>query len=93
MAVFVLQLLALSVSCVSIVLQFICIMFSVSISGMPNKACLFPGTSKSLHVFCLLLCSIFTLHIPNYVIIVLLHIFNWMFLFLVVANCVKALHC
>ena len=62
-------------------------LFSVSLSGMPNKACTFPGTTKNVHIFCLLLCSIFTLHLPNCVIIVLSYVFNWMLLFLVVADC------
>ena len=43
-------------------------------SGMPNKACLFPETTKKLHIFYLLLCSILTLHMPNCVIIVLLYV-------------------
>ena len=87
MAVFVLQLLALSVSYVSIELQFKCIMFSMSMSGMPNKACPFLGATKNLHIFCLLLHYVFTLHMPNWVIIVLLYVFNWMFLFSAAANC------
>ena len=56
--VFVLQLAALSVSFVPIVLQFIVRMFNISISGMPNNACPFPGTLKKLQIFCLLLCSV-----------------------------------
>ena len=71
---------------ISTVFQFICRMFSVSMSGMPNKACPFPGTTKNLHIFYLLLYSIFTLHMPNCVIL-LLYVFNWMFLFFVATNC------
>ena len=63
---------ASSISCDPILLQFIVIMFSISISGMPNSACPFPGTTKKLQVFYLLLCSIFTFHMPNCVIVVLL---------------------
>ena len=62
-------------------------MFSVLMSGIPNKGCPFPGTTKKLHIICLLMCSIFTLHMPNCVFIVLLYFFNWIFLFLVAANC------
>ena len=34
-----------------------------------------------------MLCSIFTVHIPNCVIVVLLYVYNWIFVFLVAANC------
>ena len=54
---------------------------------MPNKAWLCPGTTKNLHIFCLVLCSMFTLHMPNCVTVVLLFVFHWIFLFLVAANC------
>ena len=56
-------------------------------SGMPNKACPYPRTTKTLYIFCLLFCSIFILHASNCVIIVLLYVFNWMFLVLITANC------
>ena len=51
-----------------------------------TKLSCFLELQKSYIFLCLLLCSIFTLHMPNYV-IVLLHVFNRMFLFLVAANC------
>ena len=69
LAVSVLHLTALSVSFVPIVLQVIVRMFSISVSGMPNNACPFPGTAKKLQILCLLLFSIFSLHMPNCVII------------------------
>ena len=50
-------------------------------SGMPSRASPFPGTTKNLHAFFLLLCSIFTLQMPYYVIIVLLYAFRPVFLF------------
>ena len=56
-------------------------------SGMPNKACTFPGTTKNLHVFSSLLCSMFTLHMPHCVIIFKFYVFNLMFLILVTTNC------
>ena len=51
---------------------------------MPNKACLFPGTTKKLHILHLLLCSVFTFHMPNCVIVVLLYVSD--LIFLVTAN-------
>ena len=65
LAVLVLHLSALSASCVPIVLQFIIRMSSVLISGMPKKACPFLQTTKTLQILSLLLCSIFTLYMPN----------------------------
>ena len=53
---------------------------------MPNDAWPFPGTTKKLHSLCLLLCSTFTLHIPNWVIVVWLYIFSLIFVFLVAAS-------
>ena len=38
---------------------------SMSMSGMPNKSCPFPGTTKNLPILCLLLCSICILHVPD----------------------------
>ena len=87
MTVFVLHLLALSVSCVSIVLKFIVIIFSMSMSGIPKKACLFSATTRNFQIVCLLLCCNFTLHMPNCVTVVLLCVFNCMLLFLLAANC------
>ena len=52
---FVLHLFAPSVSCVSIVLKFIVILFNMLKLGMPNKPFPFPGTTQNLHIFCLLL--------------------------------------
>ena len=54
------------------------IMLSMSISGIPNKACLFLGTKMNLHILYIIY-SIFTLLVPNNCVIVLC--FNWMFLF------------
>ena len=83
---FVWQLSALSVWCVSIVLQFIYIMFSVSMAGMPKKACPYHVTTNNLHIFCLLLCFYYlTYDQLCYCCSVIC--FNWMFLFLVAANC------
>ena len=62
-------------------------MFNMLMSGIPNKACLFPETTNNLHIFCLLLCCVFTLYMPYCLTVVLLYVFNWMFLFLVAANC------
>ena len=59
-------------------------MFSMLMGGMPNKACLFPRSTKDLQIFHLLCCN-FTL--PICVIVVLLYVFNFMPLFLVDANC------
>ena len=87
MAVFVLQLSVLSFLCVPIMMQFIFMTLSVSMSGIPNKAFPFPGTTKSLHIFCILLFSNLALHMPSCVIVTLLHVFTLMFLFLVAANC------
>ena len=44
-------------------------------SGMPNKASPFTETTKMLHSFCLLLCSIFTYSYP-----IVLLLFYYMFL-------------
>ena len=62
-------------------------MFSLSVLGMPNKVCPFPGTKKNLQIFCLLLYSNFTLNMLNCVIVVLLYVFNFMLCSLVAANC------
>ena len=83
----VLHLSALSAFCVSIVLLVVVMMSSFSMSGMLDKACLFPGMTNEFHILSLLLCSIFTLHMPNVVIVVLLYIFNRVFLLLVATNC------
>ena len=85
LTVFVLHLMALSVSCVPIVLQFIVRMFSISISGMPNNACPFPGTTKKLKTF---LCYyvLFLLCICLIVYCCLVICFTWIFVFLVATN-------
>ena len=87
MAVFVLQLNPPSVSFIPLALQFTVSMFSISISSMPNNACPFPGTTKEAQIFCLLLCSIFSLHLCNCVNIVQLYFFSFIFVFFVTANC------
>ena len=53
---------------------------------MPNRAFPFHRTTKKLPFFLLLWC-IFTMHISNCVIVVLLYVLNWIFAFLVGANC------
>ena len=73
MPVFVLQL--ESVLFVPIALQFIVSVFNLSISGMHNNACLFPGTTKKVQTFCYLLCSIFTLQC-----LIMLLLFGYTFL-------------
>ena len=77
MAVFVLQLLALLsflyIFCVAVYMYN---MLSMLMSSIPNKVCPFPGTTKNLHIFCLLLFSIFTLHMPNCIIIILLYVLD-----------------
>ena len=78
MAVFVQHLSPMSVSWVSIVLKFIAIMFSVSISGMPNKVCPFLRTTKNMQYFHLLSCYNLSLPIPKSVIVVLVYVFNCM---------------
>ena len=70
---FVLQLLSLSVLYVSIVLQFIFIMLRGSMSGVPSKDLPFPRTTTNLHILHFI-GSIFTLHMSNCVIVVLLYI-------------------
>ena len=70
-----------------IVLQCIVRMFKISMSGMPNNACPFPGTIKKKHILHLLLYYTFTLYITNYVIVVWIYIFSPVFVFLVAANC------
>ena len=67
--------------------QLIVNMPSVSMSGMPGKGCLFPGTTEKLHIFILLLFSIYIVHLPNCVIAVLLHVLNFMLSFLIAASC------
>ena len=51
------------------------------------NSCPFLGTKKKVQLFCLLLCSIFTLHMPNCVILVWLSIVSLIFVFLVTTNC------
>ena len=47
------------------VFQLMVSMFSNLISGIPNNACPFPGTTKKLHTSHALLGSTVTLHMPN----------------------------
>ena len=61
-------------------------MLRASVSGMPNNGCPFPGTTKNLHFFLLILCSTTTIYVPTCVIVVLLYVFNSKCLFFVVAN-------
>ena len=68
-------------------LMFMFMILSTSMSGMTNKACPFPGMTKNLHILCLLLCSIFTQHVPNWVINVLLYVFICILSSFVTANC------
>ena len=66
----VLQFSSLSVSSVPLVLQCIVSMLSISISDMSSNAHPFPETKMKLPLYCLLLCSIFTPHMPICVIVV-----------------------
>ena len=59
---------------VSTVLQYTVRTSEVSMFGMPSNFWPVHGTTKKLHDFCLLLCSVFTLHMPNCVSVVLLHV-------------------
>ena len=85
--VFELQFASVYASSAPIVLHLTVMMFSISISGMPNHACLFLGTTMKLHILCLLLHSNFTLHIPQLCYCCLVICFSLMFVFLVAANC------
>ena len=49
--------------------MFILIIWSASVSHMPNNAWSLPGTTKNWYFFLLFLCSIITLHVPNWVIV------------------------
>ena len=60
--------------CISVVLQLIVKTSRVFMSTMPNKTWPFPGTTNYSHISCLLLHLIFTLHMLNCVIFVLLYI-------------------
>ena len=83
----VLQFTSLSLLLVPIVMQLIVNMFSNLISGIPNKACLFPGTTKKFHILHLLLFSNVTLHMHNCIIVDQLYIFTLIFISFVAANC------
>ena len=72
---FVLQLTSLSSVSVPILLQLIAYNFSNLIYSKPNNSCLFPGTTKKLHILCLVLCFV-TLHMPNCVTVVWSYNFN-----------------
>ena len=61
---------------IPIVLQFIFEMFNNSMSGMPNNASPFPGTTKKMHFLCLSLFSVSTLHVPNCVTVVQLYVLS-----------------
>ena len=78
---------SLSFFTVPIVFQLIVSMLSKLIPGIPNDACPFPGSTRKLHILCLLLCSTFTLHIPNCVIVLQLYILSLMFVSFVAVNC------
>ena len=70
--------------CMSIVLQLIFKTSRVSMSGMSNRTWPFPGATKNSQLFCLLLWSVFTFHMPNCVIIVFSYVlghfyFNFFF--------------
>ena len=69
----------------SIVLQLIVNMPSVLMSDRPSKGCLFLGTTQKLQIFVLLF-SIFTVHLPNCVIVVLLYVLNLMSFFIAVSS-------
>ena len=84
---FVLQFCRLSASFDSIVLQLIINIPSVLMSGMPSKGCLSLGTTKKLHILILLLFSIFTIYLPNCVIVVVLYVPNLMLSFFIAASC------
>ena len=76
LCLFVLQFASSSSFSEPIVLQHIVSMFSNLISGIPNNAYPFPGTTKKLHILHFLLHFNFTLHMHNYVIVVWLYIFS-----------------
>ena len=61
-------------------------MSSNLISGIPNRAYPFPGTTKNLHMGCLFLCLIYNLHIPKSEVLVLLYVLNIIPLFLSTLN-------
>ena len=60
---------------------------SVLMSGIPSKCCLFLGTTKKLHILILLLFPMFTVHLLNCVIVVLLYVHKWMLSFFGAATC------
>ena len=86
MAVFVLQSLALSVSCVFFVPQFIFICSACQCQALLTKLAHFLEPQKGTHLLFIILLN-FTLHMSSCVIIALLYVFNWKFLFLVAINC------
>ena len=57
------------------------IKFSAMVSGIPNSACPFPGTTKKHAFFVTFLNLIWTMHMPNCVMCVQLYVFNLMFPF------------
>ena len=71
LSAFASHIMALLASCVSVVLQCIVIMSIFSVSGMPNKACQIPGTTKKLHIFFVIV-FYFYFYMPNCVIVFLL---------------------
>ena len=56
-------------------LQLIVRMLNNAISGIPNNACSFPGTTTKLYILHLSLCPNFTQQMPNWVILVSVYIF------------------
>ena len=55
-------------------------------SGMPNKACPFPGTAKKLHIFLVIVFYFYFAYAQLFYCWSIVH-FNWMSLFLVATNC------
>ena len=72
--------------CVPIMLQLIDSMFSILISGISSKSCLFLGTKKKLHILILLLFSILTVNLPHCVMVIPLYVLNLMFSFFIAAS-------
>ena len=58
---------------------------------MPKKSCPYHGTTKKLHILSFYYILFFTLDMPYCVIVVLLYVFNWMFLFLITIMLYKVL--
>ena len=69
-----------------IVLQFIFMIFTNSIPDLPNNVPPSPRSTKKMHVLHLLLFSIFTLQLPECVIVVLFYVFSLIFTSFVAAS-------